>query len=223
MITIEMFADLLCPYAYVVHATWRRILPEVSERFELVHRSLSLEYVNNEPTPKMAIATELPVLILEDDTVEYVPWKAPDSEWPVTVMPAFEAVNCAMRQGVRQADDLAWRIRLAIFRDNLTVSLRNVLFDLASETGLDMQRFASDFDSGVGKQQVIDDARLGWEELRVPGSPTWRLPAGELINDFGLAEMSIDDDWRVRLTRRGLPPDERAAAMLTLIESLGSS
>lgn len=218
MKTIQMYADLLCPFAYVVHATWRHLRPEYENRIEIVHRSLSLEYVNRAPTPKNDIDTELPVLILEDPDVAYVPWQAPLSEWPVTMLPAFEAVICAAEQSLRLADDLAWSIRLAIFRDSQCISMRHVLLDLARSTGLDFDAFQSSLDGGAFRSQVIEEARYGWEEARIPGSPTWVLPGGELVADFGLADIQIDNHWRPTLKTRGLSPSDRHAAMRQIID-----
>lgn len=218
MKTIQMYADLLCPFAYVVHSTWRRLRPEYDGQVEIVHRSLALEYVNRAPTPKNDIDTELPVLILEDPDVAYVPWQASLSEWPVTMLPAFEAVACAARQDVRLADDLAWSIRLAVFQESQCISMRHVLLDLAGKTGLDFDRFQSDFDTGVCRRQVIDEARFGWEEAKIPGSPTWELPGGELVTEFGLADIQIDEYWRPTLKARGLSPSDRRTAMRQIID-----
>jgi predicted DsbA family dithiol-disulfide isomerase len=188
-----MYADLSCPFAYVAHARWRRLRNEFRDRLVVVHKSLALEYVNSRPTPKISTEAELAVLVAEEPGIPYARWERPDSEWPVTLWPAFEAVKCAERQSLPLADDLAWAIRVALFAENRCVSMRHVLLDLADSVGLDGPSFVSDFDSGVAKGQVIAEAQEGWERLKVPGSPTFVLASGEQIAPPGLPELDVDE------------------------------
>jgi predicted DsbA family dithiol-disulfide isomerase len=196
MIHIEMYADLSCPFAYLIHGRWRQLREEFAGRVEMVHRSLALEYVNREATPKSTLEVELPILLLTEPQIPYAPWWAAASEWPVTLWPAFEAVKCAERQSLALADDLAWAIRVAFFADSKCVSMRHVLIDLAGNVGLDRVHFEEDFDAGVAKRQVVEEARDGWERLQVPGSPTWVLPSGARVSDLGLPELGQDEHGR---------------------------
>lgn len=190
---VSMYADLSCPFAYVAHARWRRIRDEFSGRIDLVHNSLALEYVNRQPTPKGAIEAELAILVGEEAGIPFSRWGRPDSEWPVTIWPAFEAVKCAERQGVQLADDLAWEIRAAFFGEGRCISMRHVLLELAWRVGLNDARFESDFDAGIAKSLVIEEAREGWERLKVPGSPTFVMASGEQFASPGLPELDVDE------------------------------
>jgi predicted DsbA family dithiol-disulfide isomerase len=197
---IDVYADLTCPFAYLTHYRLREVIGALDGQVALRHRSLALEYVNRRPTPKRSIDVELPFVMLEEPHIPYRPWSAPDSEWPVTVWPAFEAVACAARQSLQLADDLAWRVRVAFFAESRCVALRHVLLDLAGQTGLDLARFTADFDAGAAKQQVIDDARAGWETVRVPGSPTLVMPSGEQVGDLALPDLAIDESAGAKVT-----------------------
>lgn len=200
---IELYADLYCPYAYLTAYRLRKLREEYEGRVEVVHRSLALEYVNREPTPKRVLDMELPILMLEEPEIPYQPWAAPDSAWPVTMWPAFEAVKCAERQSMALADELDWRIRAAFFGESRCVSMRHVLLELAEEAGLDPEQFSSDFDSGFAKSRVIAEARRGWETLRVDGSPTFVLPDGTQVSNPGLPEVDLDEEhgYRPRAVR----------------------
>ena len=200
---IEMYADLYCPYAYLAAYRLRRLWGGGAGRGGVAHPPLALEYVNREPTPKRVLDIELPMLMLEEPDIPYQPWAAPDSEWPVTMWPAFEAVKCAERQGMALADELDWRIRVAFFAEGRCVSMRHVLIALAGEAGLDGDRFTADLDSGVAKQQVVDEARQGWEALQVDGSPTFVLPNGSQVSNPGLPEIDLDEEhgYRIRAVR----------------------
>lgn len=191
-IPIAMYADLSCPYAYVSAYRLRKLRNEYRETIVIEHKSLSLEYVNREPTPKPVLEAELPLLVREEPDIPYHPWSRPESEWPVTMWPAFEAVKCAERQDITLADDLDWALRMAFFAQSRCICMRHVLLELAQQVGLDMGRFADDFDRGVTKYQVLQEAQEGWERLHVEGSPTFVLPSGKQVSNVGLPEITIE-------------------------------
>ncbi|MDE3228494.1 MAG: DsbA family protein [Chloroflexota bacterium] len=204
---VALYADLACPYAYIAAYRLRKLRDEYRGRVSIEHKSLALEYVNRQPTPKRVLDSECPLLMLEEPELAWEPWHAPLSEWPVTLWPAFEAVKCAERQDMTLADDLDWAIRTALFAESRCVSMRHVLLELAERVGLAMDRFTQDFDSGQAKALVIAEAREGWERLKVPGSPTLVLPSGRQIGDaadLGLPEVLVDEQGYGRVT--GLRP-----------------
>lgn len=51
-----------------------------------------------------------------------------------------------------------------------------------------MERFADDFDRGVTKYQMLEEAQEGWGRLNVEGSPTFVFPFGKQISNVGLPE-----------------------------------
>ena len=200
---ITMYADLACPYAYITAYRLRRLRDDYRGRLVIAHKSLALEYVNSQPTPRRVLESEIPLLMLQEPALPWEPWHAPASEWPVTLWPAFEAIKCAERQDMALADDLDWAIRAAFFAESRCVSMRYILFELAERVGLAMDRFERDFDSGVAKSLVIQEARDGWERLKVAGSPTLMLPSGRQFSDaaeLGLPEALVDEQGFGRVT-----------------------
>jgi hypothetical protein len=69
--------------------------------------------------------------------------------------------------------------------------MRFVLADVAREAGLDVDRFLVDWDSGRFRRAVIEESHHGWEELKVPGSPTFVLPSGKQVPNPG----AIGVEW----------------------------
>lgn len=200
---IAMYADLACPFAYVAAYRVRVVREEYRGRLIIEHKSLSLEYVNRQPTPKRTLDSECPFLMLAEPELPWEPWHAPLSEWPVTVLPAFEAVKCAERQDPALADELDWAIRTAFFAESRCISMRHVLLELAERVGLAMDQFMQDFDSGQTRALVMREARDGWERLKVPGSPTFVLPSGRQIGDpaeLGLPEVMVEEQAYGRVT-----------------------
>jgi predicted DsbA family dithiol-disulfide isomerase len=225
-ISIAMYADLACPYAYVSAYRLRQLREEDRAPVVIAHKSLALEYVNREPTPKLLLERELPVLAREEPGIPYQPWQRPESEWPVTMWPAFEAVKCAERQSLELADELDWALRVAFFARSRCLSLRHVLLDLAQSVGLDLPRFAEDFDRGVTKYQVLQEAQEGWERLHVAGSPTFVLPSGKQISNVGLPDIALDptQPGGVRVTpASGLRQDGREILRQMLAEARQTS
>ena len=72
---------------------------------------------------------------------------------------------------------------------------------LAEEAGLDMRRFAEDFDSGAMKRQVLQEAQEGWERLKVAGSPTFVLPSGEKVSYLALPKVTLDEQQHARVVK----------------------
>jgi predicted DsbA family dithiol-disulfide isomerase len=191
-VQIDLYSDLHCPYAYLTTYRLRQLRAEYGDKIVIVHRSLALEYVNRRPTPNNILNAETPILMLEELDIPYQPWRRPLSEWPVTMWPAFEAIKCAERQGLDFADELSWALRKAFFAKSRCISMRHVLFETAEEVGLEMGRFAEDFDNGLTKRQVLQEAQMGWESLKVEGSPTFVLPSGEQLSYLALPKIKLD-------------------------------
>ena len=128
-------------------------------------------------------------------------WDRPEWEWPVTYWPAYEAQACAQDQGDTAAFAMSWALRHAYFAQNRCLSLRHeimaVVEEAAAETNLDLDRFREDWDSGRFKAQVIEEARRGWEQLKVEGSATFVLPDGGRITNPAVGEIDFDEERAV--------------------------
>jgi predicted DsbA family dithiol-disulfide isomerase len=165
-----------------------RVLDWRGVRFEWA--SLPIEVVNRRGTPKDILDQETGLINQIEPRLPLRAWSKRDWEWPVTILPAFEAVTCAASQGDDLVWEYQWRVRQAFFRDSACISLRHVLLDLAQDCGLDVQRFQADYDSGRFRRQVMDDAETGWKVLKVRGSPTFVLPNGDVCAYPGLPEIT---------------------------------
>jgi len=220
---LDLYADLHCPYAYLTAYRLRKLRDEYRKRNIVIeHRSLALEFVNERSTPRTILSEETPVLMLEEPDIPYQPWSRPDSEWPVTMWPAFEAVKCAARQSAALADELDWLLRYAFFAESKCISMRHVVLELAEAAGVDMRQFIADFDGGVTRRDVVDDARRGWHELKVEGSPTFVLPSGEQYSYYALPKAKLDPKRNYRLTRVEPAPcagDDCTALYLKLFDA----
>ncbi len=149
-----------------------------------------LEIKNSSSTPKYIVDVEIALMAEQEPDLPIGPWTAPDWQYPATVLPAFEALRCAARQGERQAWEFSWRVRRAFFRESRCISMRHVLLELAAESDLEVDRFGRDWDSGAERPTVLAESHHGWEEIKVPGSPTFVLPSGRQVHNPAAARVT---------------------------------
>ena len=194
MPVLEMWSDLHCPYAYLAAYRLRRALKD-APLVEVRHLSLAIEHVDEKVTPKPILDAEAPILFLEEPGIPYRPWSKPDSHWPVTMWPAFEAVKAAERQGWRVAHDLDWELRRAFWEESLCISMRHVILRVARRVrDLETRRLEEDWDAGVGKAAVIAEARRGWDDLGLEVSPTFLLPDGSRHANPAAPKVELDEE-----------------------------
>ena len=164
--TIEVYSDLHCPWGYLAAFRLLHLQPEWSGRLRVAWRCLPLEVVNSRGTPKHTLDQEVPYLLQVEPDIPARAWRRPEWEYPVTALPAFEALKCAEAQGDDAALAYNWAVRRAFFAESRCTSLRHVLIDIARESGLDLAAFVSDFDSGRYKHLVVEESDQGWNALK---------------------------------------------------------
>ncbi len=183
---VELFSDLHCPHAYVTRFRLQRVAETIPGEVRFRSRCLSLELAQENPTPKHILDVETPMLATLENDLPYQPWpEGKTSSWPVTFLPAFEAVKAAEALDDEKAWELDWRIRTAFFDEHRCVSMRHVLVELAREVGLEEASFVKELDSGRHKQTVIEESREGWHEEGFTHSPSFRFPDGSTVVNPG--------------------------------------
>ena len=118
----------------------------------------------------------------------------PSDPWsfPVTTLPALQAVQAAKAQNPEISAMLDLELRRAMFRDWRCISVFPILFEVAGElAGLDVARLRSDVAGGEGWAQIWNDL----EQLvpLVPGSPTFILPDGSVHHNPGIEVEGLAD------------------------------
>ena len=94
------------------------------------------------------------------------------SELPASSVPALTAAKSAERQGDAVFERFHQRLFVAHFHDNLDISRQDVLWSIARECGLDMERFRNDYASGETYQAVLQDCAEGAAWFGVSALPT---------------------------------------------------
>ena len=205
--TIAVFADLNCSFAHVaihrLHETRRRLGLEGTLWFDV--RAFPLELFNREVNARPGVDSEISVVGSLEPEAGWRLWQGPDWAYPVTTLPALEAVHAAKRQGWDASERLVRALRRAFWAENRCISQRHVILDVAADTGaVDVRSLAEALDTGAARSAIIaqyESARDG----RVTCSPHVFLFDGThsanpgvrahwVNGDFGVGFPRIDED-----------------------------
>lgn len=189
---IVVFADIGCPWAHVavhrLHETRARMGLEGSVVFD-VH-AFALEVFNGKPTPKKILDAEIPVAGALAPDAGWQMWQLPEHEYPVTMLPALEAVHAAKEQGPELAEQLDRALRRGFFGASRNVSMRHEILGIAKTVpGLDVDELAAALDDGRARSALAEDREIA-ESDEVDGSPHVFLPGGESVHNPG-----VDMHW----------------------------
>ena len=190
--TVVVYADITCPWAhlavYRLHAARSKLDLDDELRFDI--RSFPLELFNEQPTPKNILDAEISVAGALDPGAGWQMWQRPESEYPVTSLPALEAVQAAKEQGLLASEQLDKRLRVGFFGESRVISLRHEILELAAECpAVDVDALTEAVDSGRARSAVMDQKAIA-EGSAVNGSPHVFLPDGSDVHNPG-----VDLEW----------------------------
>src|SRR5437763_920784 len=186
--TIVIWSDVACPWATLaVHRINRaRARLGLEGDVFLDHRAFPLELVNSRCTPRNVLIAEVPVAGRLAPEFGWQMWQARESEWPVTTLPALEAVQAAKEQSLTASEGLDLALRRAFFAESRCVSMRHVVLDVAAGVpALDVDALAKALDDGAVRHRVVEQ----WHGARrgpVKGSPHLFLADGRDVANPGI-------------------------------------
>ncbi len=199
--TIVVYSDIGCPWASVaverLFAARARLGLVDTVGFD--HHAFPLELINGRPTPKRILDAEIPVAgALVPDACWQV-WQSRSSEWPVTMLPALEAVQAAKSQSLAASAALDLGLRRAFYAESRCISLLPVILEVAEATAeVDAGALAEALDDGRARRAVIDDFQRSSTD-EVQGSPHLFLADGSDAHNPG-----VTHHWQGR-KGRGFP------------------
>ena len=192
--TIQLWTDLLCPFAHVaVHrlrATRERL--GLGRQVRLDHHVFPLELFNG-PHPRRGTDTEAVGLGQVAPEAGFRVWTGADDLYPHTVLLAAEAVLAAKWQSMDAAEALDAALRRAFWSQSRSIAHRQVILDVAAEVAdqddgnavLDVDQLTDALDSGRHRRALMADFAIARTDA-VPGSPTLRLPDGSTVHNPGM-------------------------------------
>ena len=177
--TIVIYSDIGCPWAtVVVHRLHdARVRLGLTDRIAIDHRVFALEEHNAQPTPRRTLDAEIPVVGSLAPDFGFQLWQG-EHDWPVTTLPALEAVQAAKAQSLEASVQLDLALRRAFFAESRCISLRAVILDVARRcAAVDAAALRDVLDDGRARRQVIEQSE-GAADAGVDGSPHLFLPDG---------------------------------------------
>ena len=186
--TLVVFGDIACPWSHLcVHGLRQaRHRLGLDDHVDLDLRSFPLELFNGRGTPKRTLDAEIPVVGALDPSAGWQMWQRPDFEYPVTTLPALEAVQAAKVYGLRASEDLGRALRYAFFAESRTVSLPPVILDVAKGCdSIDVDALREALDDGRARSMVLEQRDTA-ERIGVKGSPHVYLPDGSDVANPGV-------------------------------------
>lgn len=189
--TVVVYSDIGCPWAYV--AVWRlhdaRRRLRLTDAVRLDHRTFPLELFNSAPTSRPGPA-ELGMCMRLAPRAGWQPWSAPESSWPVTMLPPMEAVQAAKEQSLAASEDLDIGLRRAFWAESRCISLRHVILEVASQCDrVDLATLADAIDSGRARRRIFEQYEIAKTDA-VQGSP--HVFAGD---GFDAQNPGLQLDW----------------------------
>ena len=193
--TILVYSDIGCAWAhlavYRLHETRDRL--DLSDDVVFDHRAFPLEVFNGRPTPKGILDAEVSSLRKLEPEAGWETWSVPDHEYPVTLLPALEAVQAAKDQSPTASEQLDRALRLALFHESRTISMRHEILEIAvSCPAVDAEALADAIDHGRARETVMDQKERA-EGDDIQGSPHVFLADGTSAHNPGI-EMSWEGE-----------------------------
>jgi predicted DsbA family dithiol-disulfide isomerase len=186
--TVVLYADIGCPWAHTAVYRWHQARSRLGlgGRVCLDVRAFPLEIFNSRPTPKRIVDAETAVLRGVEPGAGWQVWQGPLYEYPVTTLPALEAVEAAKEQGPAASEELDRALRQAFFGQSRCISLRSVILEVAQTcNAVDVAKLEDALDDGLARRAIIEYKREA-EASEVEGSPHFFLPDGTNVHNPGM-------------------------------------
>lgn len=217
---LTIWSDIGCPWAslalHTLHAAAER--HEIPLRID--HRAFPLELFNRRGTPKLIIDREVVAIAGLRPELGWRPWTAPDSTYPVTMLPAMAAVQAAKSAqigGLAASDELDSALRHAFYTEGRCISIHTeILAAAAACASVDEHALGEALHRGAGFAEVHAQWRTA-SGPEITGSPHLFLGADDSV---GLHNPGVDYHWTAPPDDGGVPRFVRyepgwAAAVVT--------
>ncbi|MFC9693812.1 DsbA family protein [Kribbella sp. NPDC056951] len=213
MNAIQVWSDLLCPFAHVAIHRLRVAREELGIDVRLDHHTFALELFNG-PHPRPGTDSEAVGLGQVAPEVGFRLWSQPDWAYPSTVLLAAEAVHAAKEQGLRESEELDHALRKAFWFESRSIGHRQVILDVATEVGIDSIALAAALDDGRARATMMADHAVAVTDA-IQGSPQFVLPDGSSVHNPGISvrwegpfaegypiAQNVDPGWAERLLKQ---------------------
>lgn len=184
---LVVHSDVVCPWATVVVLRLRaaRSRAGADDELPITHRALPLELLLERPIARRVVDAEIPLCASLTPEFGWSLWQGRAEEYPVTSLPALEAVRAAGLQSARAGEELDLALRRAFFASSRCIALRHEVLTAARTCpAVDVDGLAAALDTGAARAAVTGDLAAA-RAAGVPCSGTVALPDGTMLCNPG--------------------------------------
>jgi predicted DsbA family dithiol-disulfide isomerase len=205
--TVTVWSDIGCPWATLALTTLHDRARQRGQDLLIDHRVFPLELFNRRPTPKPLLDDEVDALRRAVPGLAWRNWIAPAYTYPVTTLPAMEAVQACKQPdigGLRASDELDAALRRAFYEDSRCISIPAVILDVAELCPrVNTERLAAALEQGTARSAIYEQWTTA-QRPEVDGSPHFFTPGGSSLHnpgatyhrdDLGLHLTEYHDEW----------------------------
>lgn len=185
--TVVVFTDVVCGWSTVALRRFYRAREKagLDGRLHVDHQLHLLEDVNRFAIPKRLLDSEIPVVGALEPEFGWKPWQGDPSTWPITSLPANEAVHAAKRQSPHAAEQLDMALRHAFFAESRPICMLHEILDIAGSCdAVDADALRGDLEDGGARAQMMRMYRQHADEVQ--GSPHFFLADGSDVHNPGI-------------------------------------
>lgn len=193
--TVTVFTDVMCGWSTLaLHRFYQaRDAAGLTGRLHVDLQLFLLEDLNRTALKTSMIEPEKPVINALEPELGFTAWQRDPSEWPVTSLPANEAVHAAKEQSLAAAEELDMALRLAFWRDSRCISMRHEILDVATACrDVDVDRLRDAFDTGRARGPMMESYFAHRDDVQ--GSPHFFLADGTDVANPGMELHQEDQD-----------------------------
>ncbi|GAA1690053.1 hypothetical protein GCM10009765_44250 [Fodinicola feengrottensis] len=162
------------------------------------HRAFPLELFNQAVNSRPGVDSEVAVVGALAPEAGWRLWREPDWTYPVTMLPALEAVQAAKAQGWQASALLDRSLRRAFWAEHRCISLQSVILEVAAETGgIDVSHLEAALVSGVFRSEVIEQFRTAQNREAVKCSPHVFLADGTSEPNPGVRARWVNGEFGI--------------------------
>lgn len=161
-VSLDVYFDYLCPYAYYASLWLREVKAHLSEGLIIDWKYFSLEQINNQRGPEWRL------------------WEQPD-DYPSRGLKAFWAAEAARSQGEESFTAYHYALYIARHGEGKDISSKDTLTEVARRCGLNLTKFKDDLLDRRLLVRLAKDHTTAIETLGIFGTPTLVFPEKQTI------------------------------------------
>ena len=202
--TVEVFADITCPFTHLGLARVAEHLAQANGDAEIRVRAWPLEWVNGRPLDAVATAHKIGSLREQLGIEAFVGFRV--DHWPHTTIPALNLAAAAYEKNSTTGLEISLALRAALFEQGEDISDPDVLAAIADTSGLGRPPTEP-------SQSVLADYAEG-QRRGVSGSPHFWVDD----HDYFCPSLDLGHDAAGELTAR-FDPDGLKAFLSKVVTS----